>query len=121
MATAAVIIRDHYNRILILQRGPTATIMPYKWNLPGGFIESHETPEQAAIRETYEETGLRTQDLEFIERKPGKYGAMYIFYTNTWHGKVKINHEHVDYTWMPLDAILQWDLVGIQKNALLDL
>lgn len=31
-----------------------------KWLQPGGHIEENETPEEAAIREVYEETGIKT-------------------------------------------------------------
>lgn len=30
-----------------------------RWALPGGLVEEDETPEQAAVRETQEETGFR--------------------------------------------------------------
>lgn len=32
-----------------------------KWTQPGGHIEGNETPEEAALREVYEETGLRVR------------------------------------------------------------
>jgi 8-oxo-dGTP diphosphatase len=33
------------------------------WGLPGGARDSHETPEQAAIREAHEEAGLSSDQL----------------------------------------------------------
>lgn len=33
------------------------------WGLPGGARDSHETVEQAAVREAHEEAGLRTDQL----------------------------------------------------------
>jgi len=45
-----------------------------KWTLPGGGQEGKEKPKDTAIRELYEETGLKIKDLEFcctkiIEKK----------------------------------------------------
>ena len=34
------------------------------WECPGGHIEPGETPQQAAVRELYEETGCRASTLE---------------------------------------------------------
>lgn len=33
----------------------------HKWTQPGGHIENDEVPEEAALREVYEETGLRVK------------------------------------------------------------
>lgn len=44
--------------ILSVQRGPGST-QPGLWNVPGGFLDHHETTRQAAQRETWEETGVR--------------------------------------------------------------
>ena len=32
-----------------------------RWTQPGGHIEGNETPEETAVREVYEETGLRVR------------------------------------------------------------
>ncbi len=50
----AVIFAEH--RMLMMRRGRA----PYagSWALPGGYVESGETPEAATIREVREETAL---------------------------------------------------------------
>ena len=44
---------DESGRVLLQKRGDSN-----KWGFPGGAIELGETPEEAAIRELKEETGL---------------------------------------------------------------
>jgi 8-oxo-dGTP pyrophosphatase MutT (NUDIX family) len=53
------------------QDGPQVLLIrdPYNnWGLPKGHIEGGETPEQAALREVEEETGLR--DVELVAQLP---------------------------------------------------
>ena len=41
-----------------------------KWAMPAGFVEWNEPPEQAAIRETMEETGLQVEIAHLLEVFP---------------------------------------------------
>lgn len=48
------------NSILLVHLHPDA-FGTDEWTLPGGGLEPHETPEQAALREVFEETGLHVE------------------------------------------------------------
>lgn len=50
------IINPHNKKILLVKHKKFG-----KWVQPGGHIEHGETPEEAAIREVYEETGLKVK------------------------------------------------------------
>ena len=43
-----------------------------KWTLPAGFVDAGEDPKQAAIRECYEETGLRVHVTTLVDLIFGK-------------------------------------------------
>lgn len=49
-------------KILLIERAQE----PFKgtWAIPGGFVDMNETPEEAAVRELHEETGLKDIYLE---------------------------------------------------------
>ncbi|MDF1505302.1 NUDIX domain-containing protein [Roseisolibacter sp. H3M3-2] len=50
-------------RVLVLQRAAAGTRCPLAWEAVHGRIEPGERPEQAALREVAEETGLRVARL----------------------------------------------------------
>lgn len=71
-----------------------------KFGLPGGKVEMGETPKQAAIRETFEETGVHVDKCVYLYervepcRKPGDIPfRSYCFYATEWHGDPSSSEE----------------------------
>jgi len=60
MYTAGVVglVPNRDNAVLLLRH---RFRVPYAWGLPGGYLESGETPNAAFARELLEELGLRTE------------------------------------------------------------
>ena len=56
---SAVALIDPDGRVLLAQR-PAGKSMAGLWEFPGGKVEPGETPENALIRELYEELGIDT-------------------------------------------------------------
>jgi len=67
-----------------------------KWVQPGGHIEANESPEEAAIRETFEETGLKVELIG--ERKPRDID--FIIPLAIQNNKVKDDHYHMDFVYV---------------------
>lgn len=67
---SAIALIDKNGRLLIQKRSSNKTTEPNKWDLSGaGHIDADETPEQAAVRELFEETGIEIeiQELKLID------------------------------------------------------
>jgi len=69
--SAAVILRDTKNRILLLKRKSN----PKKgfWHLPGGFIEINESAEDALRREVKEEIGAHMENVRYLGSFTNRY------------------------------------------------
>ena len=98
------------------------------WGPPGGHIDAGETPKQAAVRETYEEAGLRIKesDLELVaQRTKNDFGMIYYYTTDKFTGKgIALSHEHKSFTWADwkkiegLDTIFEPDILALIERLL---
>jgi 8-oxo-dGTP diphosphatase len=60
-AAAYVVCRDRDGRLLLTRVSHSARADVGKWTMPGGGMEWGERPEETALRELVEETGLRAR------------------------------------------------------------
>lgn len=58
VCVGSVVIKD--NKVLFIRQA-TGESLEGQWSIPWGFVDSNETPEEAAIRETLEESGIQAQ------------------------------------------------------------
>jgi 8-oxo-dGTP pyrophosphatase MutT (NUDIX family) len=65
---AAAVVIDDDGRVLLVRRSATERFLPCVWGVPCGKLEPGELPEDGALRELKEETGL----LGEIVRKIGE-------------------------------------------------
>jgi ADP-ribose pyrophosphatase YjhB (NUDIX family) len=76
--TVDIIIETEGGIVLIKRRNP-----PFGWALPGGFVEYGESLESAALRESFEETGLQVTLVEQFHTysSPGRDPRMHTIST----------------------------------------
>jgi 8-oxo-dGTP pyrophosphatase MutT (NUDIX family) len=78
------------------------------WEQPGGTIEPGEDPAAAAIRETYEETGLRIEPPSLLREwsyngRSGRAARAWMFVARSHAGDVRLSPEHSAFAWMDVD------------------
>ena len=119
-SAGAVIFRQQNKKIFfLLLHYPSGSRTPGKdyWDFPKGHIEKKEKPEEAAKRETEEETGIK--DIELIKgfkewikyffKQDGKniFKIVTFFLAETKTKEVKISREHIGYKWLPYEQALE--------------
>jgi ADP-ribose pyrophosphatase YjhB (NUDIX family) len=69
LPTVDIIIAVQGGIVLIERENP-----PFGWAIPGGFVDYGESVEDCAVREAWEETGLkvRLQDLLYVYSRPDR-------------------------------------------------
>ena len=81
-----ILIRNKQGEILLIKNW----IGKNEWEMPGGGVGKHETPVDAAVRETYEEVGIQFQPAEL--RQVATYLGRYetnVFIATVDSGRLK--------------------------------
>ena len=113
--------------VLTLQRAH-ATRCPTAWETVHGRIEPGETPEEAAVREVREETGLELQRLynvivqPFYLHKLATVELAVVFAGFVHRGdSITLGEEHMHHEWLSPDAALERFVWPRERQALRDI
>ena len=99
-------------------------VLTHKWDytygIPGGKIEKGEKAEDAAVREIYEETGLKTKIKKLLTVQdcihskefyvPKSHFLLFNYLATTRQKKVKLNDEALSYVWVKPEKALNLNL-----------
>jgi len=108
--TNLLIVKDE--KALFLKRSDGAEFFPGWLMLPGGKQEVDETPQQTAIRETFEETGIKAVNpiLKVVATHNHFYREavylVYIFVASEFSGELKESEEGAP-LWLDLNETLK--------------
>ncbi|THV27077.1 NUDIX hydrolase [Glycomyces paridis] len=117
---ARCIVIDEQDAVLFIGRSATAE-RPARWFLPGGGIDPGESPLDAAVRELFEETGLRVGEGDLVGpvarrafSRP-KEGAVftqdnYLFYTRVQRYSPHVSggdayEQDLEFRWFGVDDL----------------
>ncbi|GLF96978.1 NUDIX domain-containing protein [Streptomyces yaizuensis] len=131
LLVAAVIVHDKAtNRVVLLQRGQNAKFAQGLWDLPVGKSEPGEPITETAVRELYEETGLKVKP-EALKvahvihsawgvEAPGGFLTV-VFAAHEWTGEPE-NREprkHSQVRWVDADSVPE-AFVATTRDALMN-
>ena len=123
---AAGCLVEHDGRVLMVQR----KYPPYVggWTLPAGFIEYDETPEQAAVREMGEETGLEVRLTglfgvfpwyqEFKDGQAHENGVLIVYRGTVTGGELRPGDDAQTAGWFGADELPEFVAFSSHRDAL---
>jgi ADP-ribose pyrophosphatase YjhB (NUDIX family) len=112
MVGATIFVFDDKNRLLLLKRADNQC-----WGPPGGAVEPGEVVEEAARRETLEETRLEIGDLSLFGVFSGDdkfyrypngdevHNVTIVYITRVPDKEIHISQEHTDWKYFRLDEL----------------
>lgn len=128
VAVGCVLIKNE-EILLVKRKYPPAEGL---WAIPGGVVESNESIYEAAIRELWEETGLRAKpigviaiaDVVFREENRVKYRYVIIdvyFDPSSIEGFLKPSEEVIDANWFKINEVVNRTDISKSTKKLVNL
>jgi 8-oxo-dGTP pyrophosphatase MutT (NUDIX family) len=113
-AAVAAIIFDEQGRILLFKH----TYRKFEWGIPAGGLEYNEQPENAIVREFYEETGMqiRVERLLLAESSKEDRNISLIYLCKTVSGSFKESNEISEMKYFDVDDLPK--MLFAEKNLI---
>ena len=104
---AGILFKSPEGRVLLLRRSGEGDAEG-QWGTPGGKIEDGETPEQAAVRECFEEMKYRAGHAGTLHSRRIKDGVDYTTFLRHVDDEFVpvLNAEHTAYAWIKPEDVL---------------
>jgi len=107
-AASAGLVLDDQARVLLVRRA----IEPFRgqWALPAGYQEIDELPAEAAVREVFEESGIRVEvlslfDLIFVPEALRRPANVAIYLCRPLGGELRAGEDALEAAWFALDML----------------
>jgi 8-oxo-dGTP diphosphatase len=103
--------------VLLMKRGAHRRVFPNKYNGLGGHVERDEHPAETAVREVFEESGLRVRDVKLrgihhIDAGAAESGiVMYVFTARADVRALTAETGEGTLHWIPLSQVAGLDVV----------
>jgi 8-oxo-dGTP diphosphatase len=103
---AGVILVNPMGQLLLQLRTGDALVDPGKWGIPGGKVDPGELPQDGALRELHEETGLYVGHAELYRKGVFEDTEWWAFYAPWLLGNHKVQcFEGQAMLWVPPDQV----------------
>jgi ADP-ribose pyrophosphatase YjhB (NUDIX family) len=129
---AVAVVVFYNDTVLLVKHGEDAGNLTGIYGLPAGRYETGESPQQAAIRELFEETGLVVKERDLLPypnnvytgtflRKDGRdmTSRMQVFITTSFSGSLQSSGE-AEPVWIPSSRVSTYVLLPNVAQAIQD-